>query len=236
VTFDDIIADIPADAYREACHLARKAAADENYGNPDARIQFDSELPHEIESRIWESHESDATKLDLAIRAYEEMPCYGHAMYFSMYHSDLSTSARERFWTWFRRMLSGNDNTLSRPLEYSLWCDYFEAETDRATETWSRLVDDKSAPRLLQRVLIASGPAPYSLKHELYQRLTPDPEWHYYIYRSIMHSMYDVYGRINFYRAKQVLKCLDLPSSTEHLADVKKYMKNVRKNTSPKGE
>lgn len=236
MNWDDIIADVPANLYCDTCAAARRAAADENYGNQDAAEQFDSMLPHEIASRIWDSDESDVTKLDLAIRAYTEMPCYGHALYFSLNYSGLSPGAREKFWAWFRSVLSASDNVLANPLEYSLWCDFFEADTDRATEAWSRLVDAESSNLLVQRVLISSGPAPYAFKEELYQRLLPDKNWHYYIFLSIRNSMYDVFGRIDLYRAKQVLKRLELSADTEGLAEVRKWMKNVRKNTPPKGE
>src|SRR5262249_4405166 len=161
--------------------------------------------------RIWDLNECDAHKLDLAIQAYLEMPCYGHAMYFSMNYRDLSAPVRDQFWAWVRTTLSGNDDVLANPLEYMLWCDFFEADKDRATEAWARLVDVESTDTLLQRILVASGPAPYVLKSSLYDRLLPDRKWHYYIYRSILHSMNDVYGGIDFYNAKQVLKHLDLP-------------------------
>jgi hypothetical protein len=47
--------------------------------------------------------------------------------------------------------------------------------------------------------------------------------------------MNDVYGSIDFYHAKQVLKHLDLPEDTEGWTEVKRYMKNVRKGAGFKG-
>ncbi len=235
MTLSDITATIPGDEYRAACGAARRAAADPNFGNQTAAETFDSEIPHDVASRIWELNETEAGKLDLAIQAYLEMPCYGHAMYFSMNYRDFSASVRERFWVWVRATLSAEDDALANPLEYMLWCDFFEADKDRATDAWAHLVDSESPDTLLRRVLVASGPAPYDLKSRLYDRLLPDPKWHYYIYRSIVHSMNDVYGSIDFYQAKQVLKRLDLPEDTEGWAEVKRYMKNVRKRTGAKG-
>jgi hypothetical protein len=179
--------------------------------------------------------ETEADKLDLAIQAYTEMPCYGHAMYFAMNYRELSAPLRERFWAWVRATLSGEDDALANPLEYMLWCDFFEADRDRATDAWDHLVDAESPDTLLQRILVASGPAPYGLKSRLYDRLLPDRKWHAFIYRSIVHSMNDVYGSIDFYHAKQVLKHLDLPEDTDGLTEVKRYMKNVRKRTGAKG-
>jgi hypothetical protein len=156
-------------------------------------------------------------------------------MYFSISYRDLTAPVRERFWAWVRATLSAEDDALAHPLEYMLWCDFFEADEDRATEAWTYLVDSESPDRLLQRVLVSSGPAPYALKSCLYDRLLPDRKWHSYIYRSIVHNMNDLYGSIDFYQAKQVLKQLDLPEDTEGWAEVKRYMKNVRKSTGAKG-
>jgi hypothetical protein len=234
MTLSDMIAAIPAAEYRAACEAARLAAADANFGSQRAAKQFDSEIPHEVAGRIWDSNEIEADRLDLAVHAYAEMPCYGHAMYFSMNYRDLSAPVRERFWAWVRATLSGDDEALANPLQYMLWCDFFEADNERATESWSHLVDAESTDRLLQLVLVASGPAPYALKSRLYERLLPDRKWHYYIYRSIVHSIHDVYGSIDFYQAKQVLKQLDLPEETEGWAEVKQYMKNVHERTRAK--
>jgi hypothetical protein len=235
MTLSDITAPIPPNAYRAACEAARLAAVDANYGSQKAAEQFDSEIPHDIAGRIWDLSETEADKLDLAIQAYTEMPCYGHAMYFAMNYRELSAPLRERFWAWVRATLSGEDDALANPLEYMLWCDFFEADRDRATDAWDHLVDAESPDTLLQRILVASGPAPYGLKSRLYDRLLPDRKWHAFIYRSIVHSMNDVYGSIDFYHAKQVLKHLDLPEDTDGLTEVKRYMKNVRKRTGAKG-
>src|SRR5689334_4168033 len=115
MTLSEITAAISADAYREACAAARRAAADPSYGSWKAAEQFDSEIPHQVASRIWHSKEPEVQKLELAVQAYAEMPCYGHAMYLSMYYRDLSAPVRERFWAWVRVALSGDDESLANP-------------------------------------------------------------------------------------------------------------------------
>src|SRR5579871_4066933 len=193
MTLSDITAEIPASEYRAACEAARRNAADNNYGRQNVAEQFDSHIPHDIADRIWDSNESDADKLDLALQAYIDMPCYGYAMYFSLNYGDMSPKVRERFWAWVHATLAGEDEALVHPLEYMLWCDFFEGDKERATDSWAHLVDVESPDRLLQCVLVASGPVPYHLKSPLYDRLLPDQKWHYYIYRSIAHSIYDIY-------------------------------------------
>src|ERR1019366_4850192 len=148
MTLSDITAPIPPNAYRAACEAARLAAVDANYGSQKAAEQFDSEIPHDIAGRIWDLSETEADKLDLAIQAYTEMPCYGHAMYFAMNYRELSAPLRERFWAWVRATLSGEDDALANPLEYMLWCDFFEADRDRATDAWDHLVDAESPDTL----------------------------------------------------------------------------------------
>jgi hypothetical protein len=229
-----IVSTIPPAEYREACRAARRTAADPRFGHyhPE-KEEFDSLVPHELASRIWDSGYSEQTKLRLAFRAYEEMPCYGHAMYFSMYYRDLSGAGRKTFWRWFRNHMSGKNLTLANPLRYSLWCDFFE-HAGRLTEAWQQLVDERSSVVLLERVLESSGPAPHNLKQELYERLIGDSRWHMHIYRSIQMSCNDIHGSIDWYKAKSILKRLKLPKETEGLAELNRYMKNVRPGTRPK--
>lgn len=80
---------------------------------------------------------------------------------------------------------------------------------------------------LLQRVLIHSGPVPYDLKRELYERLLPDEKWHYYIYRSLLHSAFDMYGKIHRKDAGQVLEQLELADDLEHLGKLQDKLSDL---------
>jgi hypothetical protein len=74
MTLGEITGTIPVNEYRAACAAARRAAVDPNFGSQNAVEQFDSEIPHDVASRIWDLNETDADKLDLAVEAYVEMP------------------------------------------------------------------------------------------------------------------------------------------------------------------
>jgi hypothetical protein len=109
---------------------------------------------------------------------------------------------------------------LAEPVAYSLWVDYYE---DRSTveEAWRETTRlDGDWERRLERVLIASGPVPYSLKAPVYQRLIDQRRWHPFIFRSLLHSAYDVYGHLDIAAARQLLGHLKLPPDTEHLDDL----------------
>ncbi len=113
-------------------------------------------------------------------------------------------------------LLGHDDDAMSEPLVYSLWCDFFE-DAARVEQAWTELVGHNTAPRLLQRVLIVSGPVPFHFKAQLYQRLLNDKTWHYHIYRSLLHSAFDVCGDLDREQALAILRRLDLAPGSEHL-------------------
>lgn len=221
-----IIATIGAELYKEACEAARKAAP--NTGserNPAA--MFNSDVPGEIEELIWgsfsqwyrepEARQQDREKLELTFQVYADMPCYSLVSGIALRYEYFSAEARATFWSRMRAFLSQEDETLSAPIEYALWCDYLESR-DRREEAWTALAQDISNTRLIQRLLIASGPVPFRLKESLYKRLIGKQQWHNAIFRSLLSSRFDYFGRINVPRARSILQQLRLPEQTEHLA------------------
>ena len=88
------------------------------------------------------------------------------------------------------------------------------------------LVTDDAPPRLLERVLIASGPVPFRLKTRLYAKLINDEHWHYFIYRSLLHSTFDIYGEIEQREVIKLLAELKLPP--EEALSVKHIEKELR--------
>lgn len=96
---------------------------------------------------------------------------------------------------------------LLSPVEYSLWCDYFE-DPNRVEESWFNLVQDITREKLIQRLLIASGPVTFTLKHSLYLQLIGNSDWHYYIYKSLLHSQFDALGQIDRTKAREILNQL----------------------------
>jgi len=213
----EIIAAVGEDRYREACAEAWRTAA--RTGMSLGREDFPSNVPHQIGDLVWGSGGNPLAKLEVALRFYEAMPCYAHCMYVSMNFSDFTEEAKALLWARYRAFLSAED-ALANPVAYSLWCDFFE-HGNRVREAWATLTADVSEERLLQRVLVASGPVPFPLKETLYRRLLPDTVWHYFIFRSLLHSRFDVYGSIDSGKARRLLRRLDLPAGTEHIGTLR---------------
>jgi hypothetical protein len=154
-------------------------------------------------------------RVELAFELYRSMPCYANLMYIR--YTECDAAAKARFWEEYASLLSDDDDRLADPVAYSLWCDLFE-DPSTAEEAWVALASPGAlSDRGLERLLEASGPVPYALKAALYERLVVSPRWHPLIFRSLLFSVFDVYGKVDAKAARELLKRLSLPKTTEHL-------------------
>jgi len=138
----------------------------------------------------------------------------------SINYRDLDVPAHTLYWDRARTLLSGDEDALAEPLAYSLWCDFFE-DWRQVEDVWHILVQADPPPRLLRRVLDASGPLPFRLKEPLYERLLGDPTWHEAIYRSLLFSCFNAYGDIDKKKAVALLEQLKLPEDIEWLQELR---------------
>ena len=83
----------------------------------------------------------------------------------------------------------------------------------------------QATDEVLKHTLIASGPVPWNLKTVLYRRLVTDARWHYYIYQSLLHSAFDVYGNLDRSEAVDWLNRLLLPKDTPDLAELVAHLR-----------
>ena len=208
--------------YEEACRKAREAAIDPNYGSRTFP-GFNSSVPHQLSDLIWNNAYSSSERLHLFFVMYAEMPCYGLLMYLNMNFGDFTDEAKAMLWAWMRETLASDDAALAPPLAYSLWCDFLE-DPQTVEETWNALVHPLPADKTLQQILLHSGPVPYALKQELYDRLIRDEKWHSYIYRSLLHSNCDVYGDLDKEAARRILGRLRLSKETEYLEEFRELI------------
>ena len=151
------------------------------------------------------------------------MPCYGLLMYLKDNYGQFCEHERNQFWDWVRTQLDSNDPVLSPPIAYCLWCDFFE-DPNTVHEAWSQLVVPFPSEKALQTILIHSGPVPFHLKQPVYTLLIDKPQWHYYIFQSLLHSQFDVYGKLDKRSAWKLLQQLNLPSNIEHLDKLKEKL------------
>lgn len=218
-----IIDTIGVQRYQEACEQAWKAAPNTGYQLQTRTAMFSSDVPSEIEDLIWEGagleilpDGGDVECIQRIFEIYEEMPCYSLLWQIYYRYDYLSSQAKALFWTTMRELFRHEEPARWQPAAYTIWCDYLE-DPCRVEEAWSVLTQDLSHTRLIEQLLIASGPAPFWLKEALYEHLLKDPSWHDAIFRSLLHSRFDYFGQIDVAKAREVLGHLDLPTPNEAL-------------------
>ncbi len=201
-----LISHIGEPRFREACAQARQQGQD---------LSFYSDVPHDI---WWLLHDSDiqpSDRLHTMLDIYRDMPCYTLLMYIAAYFDSFTPEDQAHFWSWARQHLEANDPQYSVPLAYALWCDFFE-DPRYVAATWQALTQPRPEQQALETILIHSGPVPFELKQPLYAELMHDPHWHYFIYRSLLHSTFDVEGKVDRDAARELLQQLTLAPNVEH--------------------
>ena len=220
-----IIRQMGLEMYMQACAHARKAAKSPNYGKEPNASPFDSNIAHQISDFVLESELSAPERVDLILQFYEEMPCYAYLMYIKILFSDLSKEEKTSFWQWVRIQIASEDNAIKAPLFYSLWCDFFE-DTQTVQEAWKELITPLPSDKTLQMILGVSGPVPFDLKNQLFERLIDKSTWHPFIFQSLLYSQFDYYGKIDKQKALEILQRLKLPRNTKHLNKLAKELKS----------
>ena len=213
----NIVALVGSDAYTRACTLARAAAPYTGQGNTS--FVFDSTLPHHISDCIWDSDTTltDKEKIDVLFAVYTDMPCYALLMEVPMhYDHQLSAQAKAAFWQQVRLLLSQDDDTLAEPIDYLLWCDFFEF-TDRCTTAWNEVTRETINANLIRRILSVAGPVPFHLKEPLFTKLMQESAWHPALFASLRASYDDIYGQIDTKKAIAMLEQLIVPSAMSDL-------------------
>jgi hypothetical protein len=212
----EIIGMIGVENFQPVADWAWQCAADTGKGV--AKGMFSSDLPYEICELIWsERGLTNYDRLSLIYDIYEEMPCYWFLASVKMNFKKADAGSKQMIWDRYRKYLDLEQDVLAGPVRYSLWCDFFE-DPDTVQEAWKELALYRDATdRTLERILPESGPVPFELKDDLFRRLLPERRWHPYIYQSLLFSAFNVYGKIEMGRARDILSQLELPADVEHL-------------------
>jgi hypothetical protein len=197
VLFDELVAQVGAERYREACRQAWSSAA--GTGRCGGARSWPGDVafvPHEF-SDMWWGDAAPAQCLDTALRLYREMPCYANTIELKRAYERFGDDEKQTLWNAFRDVLACDDDRLADPLGYALWVDFFE---DPATveESWREMTgrDGDAWERRIERVLDNAGPVPWPLKEELFAQLVRDRRFHHAIFRALAGSAFDVYGQL----------------------------------------
>jgi hypothetical protein len=221
MTKGELVEIVGRERYRRECELARADAARPDYGRDLGEHAVKLELPHELEQYIWDEGLGGwPERIALCFAVYDDMPAYGHLMYATHRYPEFGPEDREGWWSAVRARLTGPDAALRRPLQYALWCDFFE-DPDTVEEAWAALAGPGAAPALLRAVLPVSGPVPYALKGLVYERLLGHAAWHEAIFESLLRSAFDVYGDVDKEAARHTLSRLQLPAGLAYVEDLR---------------
>ena len=213
VSYDFLVTFIGIARFEEACREALADSVRPDYGRGSAN--FDSDVPLDLFELIWLSDDTVQHKLDLVFQLYQEMPCYSFIQSISLNFEDLSQGDRQYFWTWIRSMLASEHLSYPNPVAYGVWCNFFE-NAERVEEAWRQLTHARTSDRILAKVLEISGPVPFRLKSELYERLLPQASFHIRIFRSLLHSAFDYYGDLDNEKGRKFLSELQLEPMPEN--------------------
>lgn len=110
---------------------------------------------------------------------------------------------------------------------YQLWCEWFEC-VDTQERAFGALLgddfatdrtgaDDDAFLRRAARVLEYSGPVPWPVKQPTYEHAVAIDVLRPAVFRSILASYHDFFGKLEPEPALALLDRLDLPDDTEHL-------------------
>ena len=227
-----LIARIGEQRYREESTLQREFAeqADYSHAIPPHFDELDDDsylnIPQEIGDFIWDADAHTHTKLDVLFEIYDEMPAYGLLYVLALNYGTLSSEDRRAMWSRVRERLASNERALVQPLQYALLVNFFE-NPQTVAEAWDALTDPHVAPAVLEAALLASAPAPFSLKEAVYNRLVNDPGWHPAIFQSLRSSVTEAVGQVEAKSALRLLERLDLPSMADEKYELQQRLQEL---------
>lgn len=175
-------------------------------------------LLDKISDEVWYSEMEVADKISLGFQLYEMFPSYYHFLV-PFYHGIRNREIylvehKEAIWKRFIQYLLA-EPCYADPVSYVLWVEFFEDVTT-VKETWQGLVSNCPNKKLLLTLLEFAGPVPFSLKEIHYEELISDRYNHEYILKSLMHSAYDVYGKLDEDKVRSILIKLEVDKESEN--------------------
>ncbi|MEW2391039.1 hypothetical protein AB0933_22045 [Streptomyces venezuelae] len=140
-------------------------------------------------------------------------------------------------WGGYRQRLEADRD--AEAVTYSLWVDWFEDYATSATafaevlgNDIDRVVSERSEAllRRARRVLECSGPVRWAVKEMTYRTAMRLSALHSALFRSLLASFHDVHGNLEPTAALTILDQLDLPTNTQHLAELRHVLSAGHKN------
>ena len=177
------------------------------------------DLFDDISEDIWYGDLELKTKIQLGFDFFHKFPSYYHFLvpfYRIIMNKELEKNIglKDVIWSKFMSYLS-LEKHYSDTVSYVLWVEFFE-DASTMEETWKGLLKHCKDDKCLQILIENAGPVDFDLKEPVYHRLIDNENNHISIFKSLLHSSFDVYGKTNDRKAKLLLSKLKINTNTEH--------------------
>jgi hypothetical protein len=173
-------------------------------------------LLEDISQSLWTSERLLEDKINLDFELFEKFPSYYHFLlpFYSIIKDNLTENENLKniIWQKFMKFL-GSENFYFSPVGYVLWVEFFE-DPETQAETWKGLMQFSDDRIAVMKLLEYAGPVAYSLKEPIYKKLLPDQATHESIFKSLLFSSFDLFGKTENDKALKIL--LQLKSDKNH--------------------
>jgi len=196
------------------------------------QVELNSEtwsLFDDMSSDLWDRDFGLDKKVMLGFELFETFPNYYHFLvpfYQLIRDKKLENHIELKNIIWSKFMVYlGGEKYYSDTVTYVLWVEFFE---DFATveETWKGLLKYSNNNKSLLILIENAGPVPFELKEPVYYKLLNDKNNHLSIFKSLLHSSFDVYGKFDYNKAELILSKLSIQTDTEHYMLLNEKIKN----------
>ncbi len=175
-----------------------------------------SDLTYEL----WKSNLTVKEKILLSLEIYHLEPSYLvlTTMWFEYRCSnEVNKGYNELIFDKYQTELSDPSKNLDETTtQASLYFDIFE-DPERNKEAWNYFLSKSPNDRFIKIMLANSGPVPYELKNERYEKLITNRDFHLAIFKSIRHSCFDNCGQVDKERALKIFKKLNLTDKMDEV-------------------
>lgn len=174
-------------------------------------------LLDEISDEVWYSKMEVTHKIFLGFQLYEMFPSYYHFLvpfYHRIRDKEIYLMEHKKIiWEKFIWYLA-SDACYADPVGYILWVEFFE-DTTTVSDMWQGLLNNCHDKKSLRAMLEVAGPVPFDLKENCYKELISDKGNHETIFNSLLHSAFDIYGKIDKRKASIILAKLNVDTASE---------------------
>lgn len=176
-------------------------------------------LLEEMSNDLWDGDLELNLKIKLGFELFDIFPHYYHFLvpFYNLFRNnelDKYIKLKNFIWGKFMTYL-GAEKYYSDTVSYVLWVEFFE-DYSTVDETWKGLLNNCENNNSIRVLIENAGPVPFELKEPVYQKLITDENNQMVIFNSLLHSSFDVYGKVDNSKAQLILSQLKIDTETEH--------------------